>query len=387
VIISCHRRAVKNVAAKAVVRDSRAEGCYKSLGQSAFPTRRCMNQPLAANVAPPPASSDRPLLEVDDLRTWFHTDSGDAKAVDGVSFSLEAGKTLALVGESGCGKTVTALSILRLIAMPPGRFVSGAIRFEGRDLINLPPRELQSIRGGRIAMVFQEPGTSLNPVFTVGTQIAEAIKLHRKLPAAQAREEVLRALKAVRVSDPERRVNQYPHEMSGGMRQRVMIAMALCCNPQLLIADEPTTAVDVTIQARILDLLRQMQNERGMSLLLITHDLGVVAELADDVAVMYAGKIVERASSRALYERPRHPYTVGLFASLPAIDRRQQRLRAIEGTVPSPTAYPAGCRFRARCTFATEACLQEPLLADVGGGHHVACWHHERVALATQASP
>jgi len=320
-----------------------------------------------------------PLLAVDNLRTWFHTSAGPAKAVDGVSFSIDAGKTLAIVGESGCGKTVTALSILQLIPTPPGEFVSGSIEFDGLDLLEIPRTELRAIRGGRIGMIFQEPGTSLNPVFTVGAQIAEAITLHRKIPASELRGEVLKSLKAVRVNDPERRIDQYPHEMSGGMKQRIMIAMALSCNPQLLIADEPTTAVDVTIQARILDLLRQMQAERGMAILLITHDLGVVAELADEVVVMYAGKIVERASALGLFTKPRHPYTQGLFASLPRVDRKERRLVAIEGSVPAATHFPEGCRFRERCPHAGPECLREPSLVTLADGHQVACWKHEEI--------
>jgi oligopeptide/dipeptide ABC transporter ATP-binding protein len=301
-----------------------------------------------------------------------------------VSFSINAGKTLAVVGESGCGKTVTALSILQLIPQPPGRFVSGTICFEGRDLLQLPRHELRAIRGGSIAMVFQEPGTSLNPVFTIGTQIGEAIRLHRKLPDSQIRDEVLRSLRAVQVSDPERRIDQYPHQMSGGMKQRVMIAMALSCNPKLLIADEPTTAVDVTIQARILDLLRDIQADRGMAILLITHDLGVVAELADDVVVMYAGKVIERAPATELFANPRHPYTLGLFASLPRVDEKKSRLLAIEGSVPAATRFPAGCRFRERCRFAVDQCRTEPPLVALGDAHQVACWKHEEVAAARE---
>lgn len=318
-----------------------------------------------------------PLLQVHDLRTWFRTPIGPAKAVDGVSFSIESGKTLAIVGESGCGKTVTALSILQLIPQPPGEFVSGSIEFDGVNLLKVSREELRSIRGGKIGMVFQEPGTSLNPVYTVGNQIAEAISLHRKLSKSELREEVLRSLRAVRVSDPERRIDQYPHEMSGGMKQRVMIAMALSCHPKLLIADEPTTAVDVTIQARILELLRQMQAERGMGILLITHDLGVVAELADEVAVMYAGQVIERAPVEELFANPRHPYTQGLFASLPRVDRRDSRLVAIEGSVPAATSFPAGCRFRERCHLAGTECTQDPVLTEIAVGHQVACWKHE----------
>lgn len=321
-----------------------------------------------------------PLLAVEDLRTWFHTDAGDAKAVDGVSFAIDSGKTLAIVGESGCGKTVTALSILQLIPQPPGEFVSGAIRLRGRNLLGLAPEELRRIRGGSIAMIFQEPGTSLNPVFTIGTQIGEAIALHRNLPRSDIEAEVLGSLKAVHVSDPERRIHQYPHELSGGMKQRVMIAMALSCNPQLLVADEPTTAVDVTIQARILDLLRQVQADRGMSILLITHDLGVVAELADDVVVMYAGKVIEQAPVQELFDHPRHPYTLGLFASLPRVDQKRGRLEAIKGSVPAATRFPTGCRFRERCPWAASVCEQEPPLDRLPNGHLVACWRKDDVA-------
>lgn len=326
----------------------------------------------------PPAA---PLLAIENLRTYFHTEAGVARAVDGVSFSIGAGKTLAVVGESGCGKTVTALSVLQLVPQPPARIESGSIRFNGRDLLQLSPRELAAVRGGEIAMIFQEPATSLNPVFTIGYQIAEAIRLHRKLPENQIEAEALRSLKAVQVNDPERRLRQFPHELSGGMKQRVMIAMALSCNPKLLIADEPTTAVDVTIQARILDLLRQIQAERGMAILLITHDLGVVAELADEVVVMYAGKVIERAAVQELFDHPRHPYTLGLFASLPRVDDASvERLEAIEGTVPPATNFPVGCRFRDRCRWATEKCLSEPPLEPSRDQHWVACWNQEAVA-------
>ncbi|HLJ12692.1 MAG TPA: ABC transporter ATP-binding protein [Planctomycetaceae bacterium] len=327
-----------------------------------------------------PLENGPPLLDVRDLRTYFHTDAGDAKAVDGVSFSIEQGKTLAVVGESGCGKTVTALSILQLIPRPPGEFISGEIHFAGRDLLKSSRAELRALRGGRIGMIFQEPGTSLNPVFTIGAQIGEAIALHRKLPRSQIREEVLRSLRAVEVNDPARRIDQYPHEMSGGMKQRAMIAMALSCNPQLLIADEPTTAVDVTIQARILQLLKSIQAEKGMAILLITHDLGVVAELADDVAVMYAGKIIEKGPVQDVFDHPRHPYTLGLFASLPRIDQKKSRLESIEGSVPAATQFPDGCRFRERCRWAAPQCAAEQPLLPFGDQHFVACWKHEEIA-------
>ena len=315
-----------------------------------------------------------PLLEVVDLKTYFHTGKGLARAVDGVSFSVERGKTLAVVGESGCGKTVTALSILRLIPMPPGEIAGGRIMFDGVDLVKLSMPRMRELRGGKVAMIFQEPATSLNPVFTIGSQIAEAIRLHRKLPEREIRGEMIRVLTEVRMSEPERRLDQYPHELSGGMKQRAMIAMALVCEPKLLIADEPTTALDVTIQARILELLRKSQAQHGMALLLITHDLGVVAEMADEVVVMYAGRVIERAPVEELFGRPAHPYTRGLFDSLPRIDRHDDELRAIEGNVPSPTNFPTGCRFRDRCPLAFEKCTEEPRLHEIAPGHHAACW-------------
>ena len=328
-----------------------------------------------------------PLLAVDNLRTYFNTEAGVARAVDGVSFSIAAGKTLAVVGESGCGKTVTALSILQLVPMPPGRFESGEIRFQGKNILGLSPRELRKLRGGDIAMIFQEPATSLNPVFTIGFQVGEAIRLHRpEVPRNKVRDEVLKALRSVHVSDPERRLDQYPHEMSGGMKQRIMIAMALACKPQLLIADEPTTAVDVTIQARILELLRDIQAEHHMAILLITHDLGVVAELADDVVVMYAGKVIEQAPVNELFDNPRHPYTLGLFASLPRVDQTKSRLETIEGSVPPATHFPEGCRFRERCKWAGPECTKEPPLLQIGGGHTVACWYHDTIASQRSVS-
>lgn len=329
-----------------------------------------------------------PLLAVDNLRTYFDTEGGVARAVDGISFSIDAGRTLAVVGESGCGKTVTALSILQLVPMPPGRFESGEIRFRGKNILKLSPQELRKLRGGDIAMIFQEPGTSLNPVFTIGHQVGEAIALHRpEIPKNKIRAEVLNALKAVQVSDPERRLDQYPHEMSGGMKQRIMIAMALACKPQLLIADEPTTAVDVTIQARILDLLRSLQADHHMAILLITHDLGVVAELADEVVVMYAGKVIERGPVGEIFDNPRHPYTLGLFNSLPRIDEKKQRLETIEGSVPPATHFPPGCRFRDRCRWAGEKCPQEPPLMEIGSDHAVACWYHDVIAEQRAVAP
>jgi peptide/nickel transport system ATP-binding protein len=333
-------------------------------------------KPIAADASARTtvAGGDPVVLEVRDLRTYFHTEYGTALAVDGISFSVRRGQTLAVVGESGCGKTVTALSILKLIPMPPGEIVSGQILLGGVDLVTLPPKELQAVRGGQAAMVFQEPATSLNPVFTIGDQIIEAIRLHRKLSRREARAEVIRLLTEVRMSEPERRIDQYPHELSGGMKQRAMIAMALSCNPQLIIADEPTTALDVTIQARILETLRQMREKHGTAVLLITHDLGVVAETADDVVVMYAGRIVEKADVRLLFAKPLHPYTIGLFNSLPGLDGTHARLQAIPGSVPPPTRFPTGCRFRARCPLATAKCLEDPPLMEIEQGHSSACW-------------
>ena len=289
------------------------------------------------------------LLSVEDLRTHFLTEEGTSRAVDGVSFHLGRRQTMGLVGESGCGKTVTALSILRLVPTPPGRIVSGRIRFDGRDLLALSEAELRGVRGNRIAMIFQEPMTSLNPVFTIGSQIIEAIVLHQKTGKAEARKRTIELLRRVHIPAPEQRVDEYPHQLSGGMKQRAMIAMALACSPDLLIADEPTTALDVTVEAQILDLLAELQAELGMSVLLITHDMGVVAETTEQVAVMYAGQIVESASTSALFTRPRHPYTIGLFRSLPRLAGEHRRLAAIPGTVPSPLNFPSGCRFHPRC--------------------------------------
>jgi peptide/nickel transport system ATP-binding protein/oligopeptide transport system ATP-binding protein len=319
----------------------------------------------------------RALLEVLDLRTYFRSDEGVAKAVDGVSYRLLEGETLGLVGESGCGKSVTALSILRLIPDPPGRIVGGRVVFEGRDLLGLDEREMRRVRGNDVAMIFQEPMTALNPVFTVGDQIAETVRLHQGLGKEAARARAVEMLALVGIPSPEQRVDEYPHQMSGGMRQRVMIAMAMSCDPRLLIADEPTTALDVTVQAQILELIRDLQGRTGMSVLLITHDLGVIAETADHVAVMYAGKVVEYASAEALFETPRHPYTIGLFRSLPDLARPGERLHAIQGTVPSAFHFPSGCRFRTRCPLARERCaaVEPPLEAVPGSGavHTAAC--------------
>jgi peptide/nickel transport system ATP-binding protein len=316
------------------------------------------------------------LLDVRGLRTAFQTDSGTFNAVDGVSFSLEAGRTLGIVGESGCGKSVTALSIMGLIASPPGRIVDGEILFEGADLRRFTPAQMRAVRGDRISMIFQEPMTSLNPAFTIGEQIVEGIVRHRAVGRAAARAQAIEMLRRVRMPSPERRFRDYPHKLSGGMRQRAMIAMALALEPRLLIADEPTTALDVTIQAQILDLMRQLRDETGTAIILITHDLGVVAELAHDVAVMYAGRIVEKAAVDELFARPQHPYTVGLLGSIPKLHLQQERLPAIEGQVPNPLDVPAGCRFSPRCPFATAKCrAEDPPLIDLGAGHASACWY------------
>ena len=314
------------------------------------------------------------LLEVCDLQTHFFTDRGVAKAVDGVTFSVNAGETLCLVGESGCGKSVTSLSILRLVS-PPGRIVGGSIRFDGKDLLALSKEEMRQIRGNQISMIFQEPMSSLNPVFTVGNQIGEAIRLHQKVSKAEARNRTIEMLRKVQIPSAETRVDSYPHEMSGGMLQRVMIAMALACNPKLLIADEPTTALDVTVQAQILELLAQLQQEFKMALLLITHDLGIVAEVAKNVAVMYAGKIVEHAEAKELFAHPSHPYTLGLFNSLPSRGKQNQKLAVIPGNVPSPLEFPSGCKFHPRCPFVVDHCrIEEPALGKVSPDHRSACF-------------
>ncbi|MBL8836099.1 MAG: ABC transporter ATP-binding protein [Alphaproteobacteria bacterium] len=315
------------------------------------------------------------LLEVRGLKTYFATDEGEYRAVDGVSFSLEAGRTLGIVGESGCGKSVTSLSIMGLIPQPPGRICGGEILFENVDLLKLAPAEMRARRGSVVSMIFQEPMTSLNPAFTVGDQIVEAIQSHRALSAAEARARAIEMLRKVRIPAPEQRFDEYPHKLSGGMRQRVMIAMALACDPKLLIADEPTTAPDVTIQAQILDLMRTLRAETGTAIILITHDLGVIAEVADDVVVMYAGKIVEQAPVAAIFGMPHHPYTIGLLGALPKPSEDQPRLATIEGTVPNLASPPPGCRFAPRCPFAEAQCRRdEPPLRALEPGHLVACW-------------
>jgi oligopeptide/dipeptide ABC transporter ATP-binding protein len=301
------------------------------------------------------------LLEVNNLRTHFPTRAGLVRAVDGVSFYLDRGELLGLVGESGCGKSMTALSVMRLIA-PPGKIVGGEIRFDGKDLLKLSDSEMRQMRGDDIAMIFQDPMTSLNPVYTVGEQIAEALRLHRKLSHKQAKQAAIEAMREVAIPDPGRRAGDYPHQLSGGMRQRVMIAMALACNPKLLIADEPTTALDVTIQAQILELLDDLRKQRELAVLLITHDLGVVAEVADRVAVMYTGKIVEESPVDELFARPKHPYTEGLLRSVPKLTSehviKRERLETIEGTVPRPTDLPPGCHFAPRCSHRMPRCIE-----------------------------
>jgi peptide/nickel transport system ATP-binding protein len=315
------------------------------------------------------------LLDVRALETFFQVEGGEFPAVDGISFSIDPGRTLGIVGESGCGKSVTALSIMGLVSQPPGRIAGGEILFDGVDLLQLSPAALRELRGDRISMIFQEPMTSLNPVLTVGEQIVEGILRHRPMSRDAAKDRAIEMLRMVHIPSPEQRFGDYPYRLSGGMRQRVMIAMALACKPQLLIADEPTTALDVTIQAQILDLMRTLRAETGTAIILITHDLGVVAELADDVVVMYAGRIVERATVAALFAEPQHPYTVGLLGSIPRLDIEQDRLAAIEGQVPNPLAPVPGCRFHPRCPFAIERCMHEdPPLLDLGNGHESACW-------------
>jgi peptide/nickel transport system ATP-binding protein len=317
-----------------------------------------------------------PLLEIRGLKVHFTTDDGMVHAVDGVDLSIAPGETLGVVGESGCGKTVTALSILKLVAMPPARIVAGEILWQGRDLVPLGQSEMRAIRSKEIGIVFQEPMTSLNPVYTVGAQIAEVVREHEDLTRRAALDRVVEMLRLVHIPNPERRINDYPHQFSGGMRQRVMIAMALSCNPKLLIADEPTTALDVTIQAQILELLAEMKSRFGMAVMLITHAMGVVAEVAQRVAVMYAGRVVEEAPVGELFARPRHPYTQGLIRSIPRVDRAggKTRLTAIAGVVPSLIEPPPGCRFAPRCEFARTSCTTAiPRFREVAPGHKVAC--------------
>ena len=316
------------------------------------------------------------LLDVRDLHTQFVTSGGVVRAVDGVSWDVRPGETVALVGESGCGKSVSALSVMRLVAAPAGRIVSGQILFKGRDLLTLGDEEMRRIRGREIGMIFQEPMTSLNPVLSVGRQLTETVEIHLGMTPSQSRARAVELLSLVGVSDPERRLTQYPHQFSGGMRQRMMIAMALSCNPALVLADEPTTALDVTIQAQILELMKDLSRRLGVAMLMITHNLGVVARYADRVNVMYAGKIIERATAREIYANPRHPYTLGLLRSVPRLDEpRRAKLQPIPGQPPDLSRLPAGCSFAPRCPYALERCRSEtPELEIVGGGHVSACW-------------
>ncbi len=314
------------------------------------------------------------LLKVENLKTYFFTHEGTVKAVDGISFSIKRGETLGLVGESGCGKSVTALSIMRLIPHPPGRIVSGEIYSEGKNLLKYNKKEMRNIRGRKISMIFQEPMTSLDPVFTIGHEIKEAVRLHSSVNKKDARDKTIETLRVVGMPDAEKRINNYPHELSGGMRQRAMIAMALCCNPALLIADEPTTALDVTIQAQILRLINELKDEFGASVLLITHDLGVVAEMCDNVAVMYAGHIVEHTDVDTIFSNPLHPYTKGLNKSIPRLDVDMERLETIKGLVPNLIDLPSGCPFHPRCSYCSAKCMKEmPDLKEAADNHLVKC--------------
>jgi oligopeptide/dipeptide ABC transporter ATP-binding protein len=324
------------------------------------------------------------ILNIRDLQTHFFTERGLVKAVDKISLDIEAGTTFGLVGESGCGKSVTALSIIRLVPNPPGKIVGGEILFKGRELLHLTEKEMCAIRGKEISMVFQEPMTSLNPVFTIGNQLAEGLRLHRKMSKSEAKEKSLELMKMVGIPSPEKRIREYPHQMSGGMRQRVMIAMAISCNPSLLIADEPTTALDVTIQAQILELIKGLMDTLGMTMILISHDLGIIARIAKSAAIMYAGKIVEKASVETLFHNPRHPYTVGLLRSAPRPDREgKRRLDTIAGSVPNLLDLPPGCAFHPRCSYARDICKSEaPPLRFVGeNGHLSACFFAEKVKM------
>jgi len=346
-------------------------------------TERAANTEAAAAIAP--SADARTLLAVDRLRTYFYTRQGIVKAVDGVTFSVRPAETLAIVGESGCGKSVTALSLMRLVPDPPGRIVGGSVKLAGVDLLGLDEEAMRDVRGKDISMIFQEPMTSLNPVMTIGRQIAEVLLLHERLSRSAARRKTVDMLRLVRIPEPEQRAKEYPHQLSGGMRQRAMIAMALACNPKVLIADEPTTALDVTIQAQILDIILELQHKLGTAVLLITHDLGVVAETAQRVIVMYAGRKVEEASVEELFARPQHPYTHGLMASLPRlglmrgeIDRSDGRLQEIPGMVPALINLPAGCVFAPRCAFAIDRCRQEyPPYEEKRPGHWAACWRSD----------
>jgi oligopeptide/dipeptide ABC transporter ATP-binding protein len=317
------------------------------------------------------------IVSVENLKTYFYTEDGTVPAIDGVSFEVKRGETLAIVGESGSGKSVTSLSIMRLIPQPPGKIVNGDIKFNGESLLIKSEKEMRSIRGNRISMIFQEPMTSLNPVYKIGDQISESIIIHQKKTKKEALLEAINLLNLVGIPEPERRINQYPHELSGGMRQRVMIAIALACQPELLIADEPTTALDVTIQNQILQLMKTLKQKINMSIMLITHDLGVVAEMADNVVVMYAGQVVEQGDVYTIFENPKHPYTEGLLKSMPSAEKRIGKLYAIEGVVPNPLNLPSGCRFAARCEYATALCYDEmPEIQKIGNEEAVRCWKY-----------
>ena len=330
---------------------------------------------------------DSKLLEVRDLKTYFFTELGVIKAVDGVDFELYPGETLGIVGESGCGKSVTSLSIMKLVPHPLGKIVGGSIRFRGLDLTGLTNDEMRKIRGNDISMVFQEPMTSLNPVYTVGDQIAETIILHKKVSKKEALDQALAMIRKVGIPEPKQRLREYPHQLSGGMRQRVMIAMALSCDPQLLIADEPTTALDVTIQAQILKLMRGLKDRLGMSIMLITHDLGVIAEMAERVVVMYAGKVVEYNRVKSLFSDPMHPYTWGLLNSIPRMDADVDELPAIPGIVPNPLNFPSGCKYHTRCPLQTEQCrTEEPPLYEIAARHFTRCWHYKELEKLKQTS-
>ena len=341
---------------------------------------------LASNQASPAAVNAKTVLEVEGLKTYFFVRQGIVKAVDDISFSLKAGEKLAIVGESGCGKSMTALSILRLVPDPPGRIVAGSVRLEGRDLLKLSDADMRRVRGNQISMIFQEPMTSLNPVLSIGNQISEAVMLHQNLTRGDAFDRAVEMLKLVKIPEPARRAREYPHQLSGGMRQRAMTAMALACNPHVLLADEPTTALDVTIQAQILDLILELQERLGTAVVLITHDLGVVAETAQRVIVMYGGKVVEEASVEEIFFNPMHPYTQGLLAAVPHLaamsgaEPAHHRLREIPGMVPALVNLPKGCTFAPRCPFASDVCRNEyPPYETKGAGHGIACWHADKV--------
>jgi peptide/nickel transport system ATP-binding protein len=326
------------------------------------------------------------LLNIKGLRTHFFTDNGEVPAVDGVDIYINKGEILGVVGESGCGKSVTSLSVMRLIPTPPGKIVGGAIEFKGEDLVSVTEKRMRKLRGNEIAMIFQEPMTSLNPVFTIGDQIGETVRLHRNMSKKEGRLHAIEMLKKVGIPRPESIVDEYPHQLSGGMRQRVMIAMAMSCDPELLIADEPTTALDVTIQAQILDLMRKLNKETGAAIMMITHDLGVVAEMCDRVVVMYAGKVIEEGDVRTIFKNPQHPYTKGLIQSVPRMDDKLDRLYSIPGNVPTPGSMPIGCRFAPRCEYVMDKCHQAlPELVTVEPGHKCSCWLSEEGGLTNES--